>query len=236
MPIDKLDVYNAHTMRKKVDGVNIAAGKKVARIPAQSDAVASSYHHGNLRQALIDAGLALLEDGETDERGELSLRELARRVGVSANASYRHFADKEALLLALAAEGFRIMAASQAKAAQAERQPMQRHRAAGSAYIRFARDNPALFRLMFGRFSSGHHNKELDAAAKGAFEALRAGVARALELKPEEERVTVAAVRSWALVHGLSLLLLDGQINKLSADPEVLIEAILQQSSASTGY
>jgi hypothetical protein len=76
----------------------------------------------------------------------------------------------------------------------------------------------------------------LDAAAKGAFEALRAGVARALELKPEEERVTVAAVRSWALVHGLSLLLLDGQINKLSADPEVLIEAILQQSSASTGY
>lgn len=234
-------------MRRNVHDVNIKPARKAAaktapkatrkaaqktvRAPAKPSAAAPSYHHGNLRQALLQAGLALLEAGEPGERGEPSLRELARRVGVSANASYRHFADKEALLLALAAEGFRTMAAAQMKAAQAERQPLQRHRAAGAAYIRFARDNPALFRLMFGRFTSSHQGEELTQAGDLAFQALRLGVAQALELKPEDPAVMIAALHSWALVHGLSLLMLDGQIDQLSEDPEALIEAVLLQAT-----
>lgn len=223
-------------MRKHVHDVNIKPARRSARAPAKGparDSDSAAYHHGNLRQALLDAGLALLEAGAAGEPGELSLRELARRVGVSANASYRHFADKDALLMALAAEGFRRMGAAQARAALTERQPKLRHRAAGKAYIRFARDNPALFRLMFGRFSASHRSEELSEAGGAAFEALRAGVAQARGLPPGDPGVMVAAMHSWALVHGLSLLLLDGQIDRLGEDPDTLIEAILEQAAES---
>src|SRR4030042_1238193 len=106
----------------------------------------ASYHHGNLRAALIEAGLRALGG---NDRPDLSLPELARRVGVSANASYRHFANKEALLTALAAEGFRRLHAAETKASAQQSQPGADFRAAGRAYVQFAIDNPALIRLMF---------------------------------------------------------------------------------------
>src|SRR6185437_11955600 len=193
-------------MKRHVDDVNIRPAR-----PRKS-AGKSTYHHGNLRHALVEAGLALLEK---EERGELSLREIARQTGVSANAAYRHFADKEALLVALAAEGFRRLQAAHAQAAAAAADPQGAMLAAGHAYIDFARRNPALFRLMFGRFTTTHRNEELAQAALASFETLRSGVATATRGKMEDPRVITGAVYAWALVHGLSHLLLDGQLADL---------------------
>lgn len=197
--------------------------------PATIAAIAKSperYHHGNLREALVAAGLALLAEGVA----EPGLRELARRVGVSANATYRHFADKEALLTALAAEGFRQLAAAQWQAALTAAEPVGRFFATGRAYVHFARQHPALFRLMFGRFALANRSEELEAASGLAYEGLRQGVAAALRLPADSEAVTVAAMHAWSLVHGLSHLILDGQFAALGQDEDAMIDRVLIQA------
>jgi len=183
-----------------------------------------SYHHGNLRAALVEAGLRLLEQGET---GDISLRELARQLGVSANATYRHFASKEALLIAMAAEGFRRFTAALGEGALSGTTPGERFLGAGRGYVNFGRKNPALFRLMFGRFTSTHHSEELTEAGEGAFNVLRHGVAAFMGAAVEEPRVNVAAVQCWSLVHGLTHLILDGQLDELGNIDE-LIAAVLR--------
>jgi len=102
----------------------------------------SSYHHGALRPALIAAARALLDEGGPAAVG---LREAARRVGVSPTATYRHFKDKDALLAALAVEGFREFGAALAASERAP-EPLS---AMGAAYIDFALAKPGMFRLMF---------------------------------------------------------------------------------------
>lgn len=184
------------------------------------------YHHGNLRDALVAAGLALLAEGEA----EPGLRELARRLGVSANATYRHFADKNALLSALAAEGFRQLAAAQLQAALTADEPVGRFFATGRAYVHFARQHPALFRLMFSRFAQAGRSDELAAASGLAYEGLRQGVAAALRLAPDSEAVTAAAMHAWSLVHGLSHLILDGQFAALGQDEDAMIDRVLIQA------
>lgn len=185
---------------RNVDNVNIMVSSKSER----------AYHHGDLRNALIDAGLAALE---ADEGAELSLRALARALGVSANAVYRHFADKDALLSALAAEGFRRFAAEQAEAlAQSADDPV----ATGLGYVHFAQRHPALFRLMFGRFTRACDNAELQQAALAAFEQLLQG-SRPGDAPTSpgavDEATMLRALARWSLVHGLSHLLLEGQLN-----------------------
>ena len=208
--------------------VNIKAGR-VVRGRRKAPAAERGYHHGNLGQALIEAGLAELEAGE---RGDISLRGLARRVGVSANASYRHFADKEALMVALAAEGFRRFGAAQATAAR--NHPGDGFRAAGRAYVEFARANPALFRLMFGRFTSSHRDPELEEAAAVAYDGLRAFVAKDLGPRASPAQHAAGAVRAWSLVHGLANLILDGQIDGAAEDTDALIDAVLHPATPAT--
>lgn len=185
------------------------------------------YHHGHLREALVAEGLRLLE--EAGEAG-FSLRELARRVGVSANAAYRHFASREALLEALAADGFRRFGAAQLQAAAAAGHPLCGFLAAGHAYIAFARAQPALFRLMFGRFSAGRGEGEMAQAGELAYQGLRHAVAAALALAVDDPVVEVAALHAWSLVHGLSLLVLDGQLARHAGDAgvEARIDAVLR--------
>src|SRR5216117_2127251 len=114
----------------------------------------TTYHHGNLRTALLRAaGERLEKQGIT----ALSLREAARRAGVSHNAPYRHFADREALLAALAAEGFAMLA---------ERLRGQPGREMGEAYVRFALEQPQRFRLMFGGLLPIARYPELRSAAQ----------------------------------------------------------------------
>ncbi len=191
---------------------------------SKKEASSDRYHHGDLRRALVDEALILLaESGD----GGFSLRELARRVGVTANASYRHFANKDALLQALASEGFRRLSAAQ-RAAEAQAADEQKLLAGGRSYIRFAHANPALFRLMFSVIPSHRRDGELRDASQAAFETLRQAVARGWPGgAPDPASVTRAALRAWALVHGLGQLLLDGQLDWLEEDPLGLAEAVL---------
>lgn len=165
---------------------------------------AGAYHHGDLRAAVIAAGLKRLEAGDS---AELGLRALARDVGVSATALYRHFPDKEALLDALADEGLRRLGALQAQAWLKAGGGVAGFKATGIAYVRFAHDEPALFRLSFTRQMPDR--KEGGDGGEVAYNLLRAGVGEAL---PGARDPDTAALHAWALVHGLAMLILDRRI------------------------
>ncbi|MCJ2188113.1 TetR/AcrR family transcriptional regulator [Novosphingobium beihaiensis] len=154
---------------------------------------------GNLRTRLIGAAERLL-----DEQGEaaVTLRALARETGVSAMAPYRHFADKAALLGAVAEAGFAQLAAV-LEEADAQEDPRSALVAQGQAYFRFAQDRPALFRLMFG----GKPVCEAPPQAHGdAFAVLFRRVSGMAAGDPQ-----TAALAAWSTVHGLATLALDGK-------------------------
>ena len=162
-----------------------------------------TYHHGDLKRALLEAALEMLDEEGTEGVG---LRELARRVGVSAAAPYRHFRGRQALLEAVATEGFRrfsaMMAAKEQDLPEVEQLP-----AMAEAYVRFALVQPALFRLMFSRQVDKTGNRALHDAAIEAYASLAKAAAREVPDAPSE-----GAVIAWSFVHGLAMLLLDEQI------------------------
>ncbi len=195
--------------------------------------ITNSYHHGNLRRSLLDKSLELLE---SRENAEISLRELAREVGVSTNAAYRHFENKDALMVALAIEGCQILMREQMIAVEQDQNPERQFRNTGRAYVNFAIKNPALFQLMFGRFTAGNHSHELNEAADQIFKNLIKIVSSAIKRDPDDPRVIVFASQAWSLVHGLSILILNGQFKRLTSDIDGLIDAIFknQMSIASS--
>lgn len=166
-----------------------------------------SYHHGDLRAALIEAGLKLLAERDAETPG---LREVARAVGVSATAVYRHFPDKGALLRAMAGEGLARLYAAQAEAAKTG------FGAVGRAYISFAQENPALFRLVFANspeHASGSKGPlDWNSDDPDAMPLLRSPVVREVAEKHGEAAARLFALKAWALVHGLAVLLLDRQV------------------------
>lgn len=162
---------------------------------------ARTYHHGDLRSALVEAGLKALE---TTAIGDLSLRQLARDVGVSATAVYRHFPDKRALLAALADAGLDRLARAQEAAARAA--PEEGFAATGRAYVRFALAHPALFRLIFA------YARPEGATAFGPSAPARMLQANAAALTADPAEARRLVVQAWALVHGLAMLMLDGQL------------------------
>lgn len=188
-----------------------------------SGAKASSYHHGDLRGALVAAGLAVLEEG--GDPSALSLREAARRAGVSAMAPYRHFADKDALLAAVAEIGFgRLRDAL----AEADRAPDAYEALIGQgvAYVGFACTNPALFRLMFGAAAScGGESAAKPAGAAYAVLAERVAALAAPDDAPEH------ALRCWAIVHGIAALAVDRQLPDLGIAPTALADRLLRLGS-----
>lgn len=184
-----------------------------------------AYHHGNLRQALVEAGRFLLaRDGNTD----FSLREAARLAGVTVNATYRHFADKDALVAAISASGFRELGdrlrLGAARGDSVESCMLE----AAHEYVDFAREHPALFRLMFGRFGVRGHGAELDAATSHANAVLREGVAALLGPKAGPAVVDIAVLKAWALVHGVSHLVIDGQIDANASHYRELVDTLLR--------
>jgi AcrR family transcriptional regulator len=172
---------------------------------------ASSYHHGALRDALIRSAREILE---SEGYEALTLRAAARRAGVSQAAPYNHFADKAALLAAIAALGFREFAAAMRHEMDATVDPQARLNAAGIAYVAFATSNPGLFKLMFG--SNAHQESgdpDLDAARTSAYEALRGAVHAVQQSDPRDAaQEELEGLRSWALVHGLATMINEGTI------------------------
>jgi AcrR family transcriptional regulator len=167
-----------------------------------------TYHHGDLKNALLEAGRALLAEGGTPA---LSLREAARRAGVSHAAPYRHFASREALLAAIAEGGFAALAAELERAAARGRTPLERLRRMGEGYVGFALAHPAEVQTMFGAFQGdpGAWPPGLPAAAQRAFGLLVGAVAAAQEAGQVAGRDPLpGAVAAWSAVHGVALLLL----------------------------
>lgn len=170
-----------------------------------------SYHHGNLRSALIGAALAALEH---EGPSALSLRGLARAVGVSATAVYRHFANKDDLVATIATEGFeglsQDMHARLAKEPEAD--PMRRLVILGEGYVAYAVAHPAHYRLMFGkRMVERAAYPALAQAAAHSYGILENAVADAIASGDLPAMpVKMLSTLSWSLVHGLSTLSNDG--------------------------
>ena len=153
-----------------------------------------TYHHGNLRQALIDGALELLA-----EDSSFSLRALAKHVGVSPTAVYRHFSDKTALINAISARGYRLLL-EEFRALPVHDDPVEQALEYGVCYVHFAQNNPQLFELM------GHHDctasEENAAIAREFFEYLASHNQRlAPDMNPEVLTRTL-----WSLVHGITVL------------------------------
>ena len=176
-----------------------------------------SYHHGNLREALIEGGLELLEEyGAAD----LSQRLLARQLGVSQTAPYHHFGDKNGLLAALATEGFR-RSGNVLKMVSIEHLSLER-RVSGicAGYVRFAREKPELFRLMYGTtVQRKDEYPELVIASTEAFEALATRVSemiRDFDIKHVDSRQATTSLL--ALSHGLAHLIVDRRVSPILAE------------------
>jgi AcrR family transcriptional regulator len=177
----------------------------------KSRKVRRRYHHGDLKKALIDAAL---EQIARDGIRALSLRELARRTGVSHTASYRHFPSKESLLAAIAEQGFRRLSASMRAAMLPQaRDPVAALKASGVAYVEFAVSHPDHLNVMFSVRIASADYPGLAEAAKEAYALLTSTVeegVRAGGLRRADERtITLAA---WSIVHGLAQLITGGQL------------------------
>lgn len=167
------------------------------------------YHHGNLKEALLEAALQHID---TAGPQGITLREVARRAGVSHNAPYRHFADKDELLAAVAAQGFeRLTAAMNAEAAAAGT-AADRLRLTGRGYVGFALEYRKHFSVMFDRPPSAHSYAEYSAAARRAFEVLMDAIKACQDAGdlPAGDP-TPFAFTAWSLVHGIAKLAIAGQ-------------------------
>lgn len=185
------------------------------------------YHHGNLREALIDAALMLL--AEKGPSG-FTIAEAARLAGVSSAAPYRHFRDAAALLAAVAERGYERFATALAEAWNDGRpEPLRAFEALGQAYLAFARREPALYAAMFETGISFDTFPSLQAAADRAFGILRQATERLAATLPPAKRPPslMMALHIWSLSHGIASLFCraDGARRKLPMSPEELLEA-----------
>lgn len=182
------------------------------RFPARRQR-AGPYHHGDLRRALVDAALQLIE--ERGPRG-FTLREAARLVGVTHTAPYRHFADREALLAAVALEGMEGMHQAMVEAQDGIADPMTRLQALGVAYVTYAVAHPAHFRVMYSEAAEEAGGEDGARAKQRKFglllETIRACQAAGEMPSGPPERLALTA---WASVHGLAALLVDGAVQRM---------------------
>jgi AcrR family transcriptional regulator len=185
------------------------------------------YHHGNLREALIDAAAALI--AEKGPAG-FTIAEAARLAGVSSAAPYRHFRDAADLLAAVALRGYEQFTDALATAWNEGRpDPLRAFEALGRAYLGFARREPALYAAMFETGIDFDAYPSLQAAADRAFAVLRGAADRLVAPMPKGSRppALMMALHVWALSHGVASLFCrgDGARRKLPMSPEDLLEA-----------
>ena len=197
----------------------------MARLPRKAQEPARPYHHGNLRRALLDEALVTI-------RGEgvnaLTLRDIGARLGVSRTALYRHFADKRALLAAVATEGFRMLREQLVAAWEQGGRGPAAFEAMGVAYVRFGVANPSHYSVMFGGFVDAKAQEpELAAEAGGAFGALVDALATLQRDGFVRGDETVLMARFvWAVVHGVAMLGISNQLHTPDGIEELMRYAI----------
>lgn len=183
------------------------------------------YHHGNLRQALVEAALALIA-----EKGlsGFSFAEAARAAGVSATAPYRHFRDRDALMADVARQGFAALA-GRLEAAAGAADPRAALDALGRAYLAFAREEPAYYVAMFESQLALSDYPDLEREADKAFGVLRQAAEAAVATLPGTRRppALMVALHLWSTAHGIAALFARGDAGRrpLPMSPEALLEA-----------
>ncbi|MDO5495166.1 MAG: TetR/AcrR family transcriptional regulator [bacterium] len=169
--------------------------------------MSSEYHHGNLRTAIIERSLAIIADEGVDA---LSLRAVASELGVSHAAPRHHFANRRALLTAIATEGYAELGSRTAAVRDAGGSFLE----AGLAYVRFALENPAKFAVMFDPTLVDHSDPTFAAAADRTLAVLQASAAR------HHADADAAALAGWSLMHGFSALALSGALAQAGFAPK----------------
>jgi AcrR family transcriptional regulator len=189
-----------------------------------------TYHHGDLRAALVRAAAAEIERGGYEN---LSLRELAESLGVSRAAPYRHFTDRRALLAAVAADGFERLTAAYRKATSSGKTPRARLAAAGRGYLKFAAERPQTFRLMFvsDLLSGGavRPDAALLKAAGEAYVVFEKLVAATLD-NPDDRTIKAASIKIMSTGFGFALLRMNDRLKPFMYGPltqRELVDAVL---------
>jgi AcrR family transcriptional regulator len=193
------------------------------------------YHHGSLHSALVEASIALAREGGPDR---VVLREAARAAGVSHSAAYRHFTDREALLAEVSRHARSELAAEMRRRVNRAKDPLERLRAVGTAYVDFALTQPGLFRTAFISHPAATHPDDHDRTA-GIATRSTADSAEPLEILGEvldqaqaaglldPNRRPGAEIAAWSAVHGLASLLLEGPLPTSAADIEFSLGQVL---------
>lgn len=183
------------------------------------------YHHGDLRRALLDEALRTIHQDGVEA---LTLRTIGLALGVSRTALYRHFADKRALLSAVATEGFRMLRARLVDAWSSG--GLREFNDMGVAYVRFAMANPSHYRVMFGGFvDDGPRDEELTREGMAAFQALVDAIVALQKSGAVRKDDPLQLARFiWATVHGVSMLIIDGQLVHQRAQLDDLIQFAMQ--------
>lgn len=167
------------------------------------------YHHGDLRRAVIETALDMLRE---EKNWQFTLREVARRAGVSHAAPYKHFPDKAALLVELAMIGFdRLRESLSAAKAEAPTTLLEEMASVSRAYVAFGMDNPALYRLMFSAEEGKAVGMHLNERAMAVFQVVVDMLHRGQSMGSVRERpIEGQAAACWGLVHGMTMLAIDG--------------------------
>ena len=192
----------------------------------------TAYHHGDLRPALIREAARTIQTVGVDG---VTLRDVGRRLGVSRTALYRHFADKSALLAAVAREGFQTFTRELRSSWGDAGGGLNGFRAMGAAYVGFALENPAHYRIMFGRYKDlCDSDTALADDASASFQVLLDALA-ALEhdgtIAPGRRDALAQFI--WAAVHGVAMLAIDGQLGPDPAAARVLTAFTIERLAAS---
>lgn len=204
------------------------------RAPRLAKKPPEQYHHGDLRRALLQAAVKTLQKRGF---GALTLRAVGDEVGVSRTALYRHFADKSALLTAVAAEGFRTLRLELAGAWEGAGRRLSGFEAMGGAYVRFALAHPWHYRVMFGSgFQLSSSDLELSVEGPAAFQVL---VDALIELQGQGlvrgDAPETQARFVWSVVHGIAMLGIDGSLEHQGANVEELTRYAIERLRTGIG-
>ena len=213
----------AKTSRENKVVRSVARTRKPARVAAERPTVRrrkssgdTPYHHGDLREALLEAAERVLE---RDGLAGLTLRAVAREAGVSHAAPTHHFGDLTGLVSELAAIGFRMFNAAMNAAGSSETLPVMKGLASAKAYVAYAQAHPGMYGVMFRSQRLDYSRPSLHEAAEASFAGLTRGVGASRQEQISRESLSLdqaaAIARAWSLVHGFTMLLLDGRLSDI---------------------
>ncbi|AWM02250.1 TetR/AcrR family transcriptional regulator [Bradyrhizobium amphicarpaeae] len=218
---------------RSIRTTNATAASRPAR-RAKGAKTETPYHHGALREALLQAAERVLE---REGLAGLTLRAVAREAGVSHAAPTHHFGDLTGLLSELAAVGFRQFNAAMASSSDAATTPLQAALARPKAYVAYAQAHPGMYGIMFRTERLDYSRPSLHEAAEASFAGLANAIGAMRQERISEDALTLnqgaAIARAWSMVHGFTTLLLDGRLEDIlgrlpeGTTAERLLEAML---------